>query len=129
MNATISRSLKINGVTIGGDPVSPAGNVSALYQDDVPIPANTTDFQIAFAIGLASAAAIAIATDAPCTIKTNDPETPDDTIVLKTNQALVFDADDPESTNFLTTDVTTVFVTTNGSAVNLVIGVIKDATP
>lgn len=121
------RWLRINGTTIGGDSEQEI-TTDLESAATVTVAADETNFEIDLTVTLANAKAIGLVADQDCTVKTNSSSTPDDTITLKADQALVWCENDPADTKFLTEDLTKIYVTTTVETV-IKFGHASDVTP
>lgn len=105
----ISKSLSIAGTTVGGTVQTVLGDEAVVVQKSLAI---GTNLEIDVAVNLSQVVAMGIEADKDCTVKTNNSTTPDDTVVLKAGQPLMWITGDPAGTQFFTADVTKFFVTT-----------------
>lgn len=129
MISKLFRGLTIGGITIGGESVELEHDGHILRQPVGGIPANSDDFEILCPVTIADVLRMGLAADQDCTVKTNDPADPDDTIELKADKALVYDQDDPDGCNFFSTDVTALYVTTGETVTHFAFGAAVDSTP
>lgn len=74
-----------------------------------------TNIEIDVAFPIAGVQVVAIEANHDCTLMSNDPEYPDDTLDLKANQALSWAIGEPDATRLFTVDVTKLYVTTTVS--------------
>jgi len=119
--------LRINGISIGGDAEqSITGDLEVA--GSIAVSADQTNKEIDWAFTLANAKAYAICADQDCTVKTNDSGTPQETLTLKANQALVWRENDPSTMHFLSGNLTQIFVT-NTTALTIKFGHVVDITP
>ncbi len=90
-----------------------------------------TDSPIAGTVDVSALKSLYIKADQDCTLETNSGSAPDAIIALKANKALVWESSDGYYTNPLgVTDVASWFLTNaSGSAVNIEIHTLEDATP
>lgn len=119
--------LRINGVSIGGDAEQEITGDQETA-GSVAVSANQTNKEIDWAFTLANAKAYAICADQDCTVKTNSSSSPQETLTLKANQALVWRLNDPTTMHFLSNDLTQIFVT-NTTALTIKFGHVVDVTP
>lgn len=95
--------------------------------DEAVIHNDTTELDVAFTI--ASIVAICITCSVACTLKTNDPDTPDESIILKPDVPYIWTTDSYDAF-LLETDVTALFVTVPGSVTGLLrMEILRDITP
>lgn len=108
--------------------VSSVRNFSGDLQASVDqvIAASTTNQEITLGLDISGLTLLAISSDVPLTIKTNDSGSPDDTLSIAAGVAYVWGTGDYNSL-LLTADVTSIFVT-NGTlaAANLKIIALVD---
>ena len=113
------------------------GSYSASYSGDasdsreITVPENTTDELVNVAIDLSQIKSLIFACDFDITIETNDSAAPDDTINLKANSPLMWNAD-AQFSNPITVDVTKIYLTTGaiGSVdATFIMELIHDSTP
>lgn len=96
---------------------------------EVAIPDGTTDDLMNIAIDFSQLRNVFLLSDQDITIETNNATTPDDTINLKANVPLIWNADAYFSNPF-TVDVTAFYLTnSSGSAATLNVEILEDATP
>lgn len=95
----------------------------------VAIPDSTTDDLMNIAIDFSQLVGVFLLSDQDITIETNNGTTPDDTISLKANVPLIWNADAYFSNPF-TVDVTAFYLSnSSGSAATLQVEVLEDVTP
>jgi len=96
---------------------------------DIALAIDDADVQVNLSVIVAQLKSLYIKATTGVTIKTNDAETPDDTINLVEGQVLQWDTDSPFANPF-TEDVTALYVSENDStAGELTIRTLQDATP
>lgn len=96
---------------------------------DIAVAADAEDAQADLSIVAAQLKSLYIKSTTGVTIKTNDAETPDDTITLLAGQALQWDENSPHANPF-SADVTALYITENDSADGeLTIRSLQDFTP
>ncbi len=120
--------LRINGISIGGDAEQEITGDQEVATPGISIAANQTNKEIDWAFTLANAKAYAICATQDCTVKTNSSSSPQETLTLKANQALVWRENDPSTMHFLSNDITQIFVT-NTTALTIKFGHVVDITP
>ena len=97
----------------------------------ITVPENTTDMLVNVAIDFSQTKSLIFACDFDITIETNDSAAPDDTINLKANSPLMWNAD-AQFSNPIGTDVTKIYLTPGaiGSVdATFIMEHIHDATP
>lgn len=125
--ARVSRSLSVGGITVGGT----AQTVMADYPQGLQktIPGGTTNAEFDIAIDVSTVKAVGIETNHDATVKTNSTSVPDDTLALIGGVAMIWVTGDVAS-NFLTVDVTKLYVTIPGSVETLFkLTLVGDSTP
>ncbi len=127
ITATLRRSLVLGNMTIGGESLPFSADYELHLQKLVP--ANTSAGEFVVTIDVDNLIAIGIVADQECTIKTNVFATPTDTIVLYEDQPLIWVDGDPTGTQFFTSDVTKIFVTTGASATTIKLAAAIDSSP
>jgi LytS/YehU family sensor histidine kinase len=104
----LTRSVQFGAGTVGGVTETVLADTTQYFQQQFGIVSNIA---IPMTVDVSAALVIAISADKDCTLETNDATTPIDTFALKANQPLIYRSTDA-STNFLTADVTSFFITT-----------------
>jgi len=108
--------------------VSVSGGLSIDLSEEIA--GEVTDSEVVLGIDFSALQFIALESDQDLTLETNSGSAPDDTISLKANNPLIWEADASYFANPLTADVTSLFVTNAGStAANLRILALVDPTP
>ena len=126
--AKVNKSVNVGGITIGGTIGTVTGDTIITFQKAFPIGTNVeADVNL---IDVSRVTLVAIESNKDCDVYTNAASggSPDDHLVLKANQPLIWQTNDPAGSLFLTEDVTKVYVT-NVAALVLKIGVVQDTTP
>lgn len=106
--------------------------VDAEDNRDVSVPDETTDHLVNIAIDVSLLKSFYLDSDQDVTIETNDGATPDDTLTIKKDSPLIWDADDDQLNPFASAvDVTKIYITNTGNsaaaAVRIRVG--QDSTP
>ena len=124
---TITSSVSVTGGE--GTSHSKSYTADSEKRHSIPVPDSSTDLEVSIAIDVSLLSNLYLASDQDVTIETNNPTTPDDTISLKADVPLIWNAD-AYFTNPLTTDVTKFYITnSSGAAATVVIEVLEDSTP
>lgn len=109
--ATITESFKLGAETLSESNAFADGATQSI---DEPIAASQTDWTIAFTLDVTACVAFYMVCDAEIVVETNNGGAPDDTITLVADVPYIW-----YTTNYnsflLTTDVTSLFVTTTAS--------------
>jgi hypothetical protein len=115
-SSRVNRSLAVGTLTIGGTVQTVLTDAVVTVQKTVPIGANSR-FDVA--LDLTTVQAMAIEVDNDCDVYTNDVSSgsPDDHLVLKAKQPLIWATGDPATLKFLAGDdsthkVTAFYITT-----------------
>jgi len=95
---------------------------------DETIDADQTDVEVEWAVDVSALKLLVMVADQDVTIETNDGGSPVDTIDLIANEPHVWHTDSLY-TKKLTTDVTSVFITTGAAATRIQCEALTDATP
>ena len=125
----ITRRVETAGESIEQTKVT---TVDAEDNRDVSVPDETTDFLVNIAIDVSLLKSLYIDSDQDVTIESNDGTTPDDTLTIKKDSPLVWDADDDQDNPFPSAvDVTKLHITnvSNSAVANVRIRVGQDSTP
>ena len=128
MTVKLIRTFDDDGAVVTAEESFTEEQVIAL---DVAVADSETDKEVALGVDVSQIAALLITSDQDVTIETNDGSTPDDTLTLKANNALVWSTNCGYSCP-LTADITgNIFVTNaSGSTANIKIRICyTDATP
>lgn len=127
-SAKVNQSVNVGGITIGGTVCTVTGDTVLVFQKAFPIGADVeADVNL---IDVSRVTMVAIEASKDCDVYTNAASggSPDDHLVLKANQPLIWKTDDPAGSLFLTVDVTKIYVT-NTAALVLKIAAVQDTTP
>ena len=94
-----------------------------------PIPDQSTDYEIQFALDVSKTGLIYIVSDQDVTLETNSGSSPDNTVNLKAGVPYIW-TEDSYHAPLLTVDVTALFITnTSGAAAQLEIEALYNPTP
>src|SRR5712691_672558 len=109
-SSRVTRSLVVGTLTIGGTVQTVLTDAVVTVQKTVPIGANS---RFDLALDLSTVQAMAIEVDNDCDVYTNAASTgsPQDHLVLKAKQPLIWAVGDPAALQFLSDDITAFYVT------------------
>lgn len=122
---TVNKSCNYGSFKVGGanQQIKTANSILEYSQE---IPANTTDYQVDFPVVLAQVQAITVdSTQDGCIITTNAPRSgsPDNTLNLDALTVLHWDISLATGTRFVTSDVSSIYISTGSKATIIHIGV------
>jgi hypothetical protein len=111
-------SLNIDGQSKSGETVSVAITDSQRIAGEVVVPNSTTDMQVLLTLDVSQIKFYWLYSNATVTLETNNAATPIHTVALVGGFPVTWNINDPHTTKFATTDVTTVYITnaSGGSA-------------
>jgi hypothetical protein len=93
-----------------------------------PIPANSTNKQVAFTADVSQMKSVFMKCDVAVTVKTNSTGSPDKTITLAVGEAIKWTSTDGQSNPLGTVDVTTLYVTNGATAGTFELYTLSDPT-